>query len=69
MAILECIPLRKVMINFIANSSHACTYVIDEQDPYQIIPSMVNPFDPPQPIFWLICPTHQVYMYFVHNFI
>ena len=21
---------------------------------------MINPFNPPKPLFWLICPTHQV---------
>ena len=32
----------------------------EQQDPYEISPWMVNPFNPPQKIYWLICPTHQV---------
>ena len=32
-----------------------------DQDPFEIKPWMINPFDPPSPIFWIICPTHQVY--------
>ena len=35
----------------------------DEQDPYEVSPYMINPFDPPHLIHWLICPTHQVYVY------
>ena len=35
-------------------------FIIGEDDSYSVSPVMINPFDPPQPIFWLICPTHQV---------
>ena len=31
--------------------------LIDQQGPYEIRPAMINPFNP---LFWLICPTHQV---------
>ena len=30
------------------------------EDPYEVSPIMLNPFDPPNLIYWLICPTHQV---------
>ena len=37
-------------------------YSINEQleDIYKIEPWMINPFNPPQKLFWLICPSHQV---------
>ena len=34
---------------------------LGEDDPYCVSPVMINPFNPPNPIFWLICPTHQVH--------
>ena len=38
--------------------------VIGESDSYKIDPFMINPFSPPNPVLWLICPTHQVkYIY------
>ena len=33
---------------------------IDKSDPCDVSPVMINPFSPPNPILWLICPTHQV---------
>lgn len=33
---------------------------IENEDPYEVSPYMLNPFDPPNLIYWLICPTHQV---------
>ena len=35
-------------------------YIEDGDDPFAINPVMLNPFDPPNLIHWLICPTHQV---------
>ena len=37
-------------------------YLVNEQldDKYMIEPWMINPFNPPQKLFWLICPSHQV---------
>jgi hypothetical protein len=29
-------------------------------DPYEVCPCMMNPFNPPNFIYWLICPTHQL---------
>ena len=29
-------------------------------DKYEVKPWMINPFNPPNKIFWLICPSHQV---------
>ena len=37
-------------------------------DPYEVKPVMINPFNPPQPIFWLICPTHQVMLCMCYDF-
>ena len=34
--------------------------VIGETDPYVIGPFMMNPFNPSNPLFQVICPTHQV---------
>ena len=31
-----------------------------ESDKYRVEPWMLNPFDPPHKIYWLICPSHQV---------
>uniref|UniRef100_A0A1X7U1I9 Uncharacterized protein n=1 Tax=Amphimedon queenslandica TaxID=400682 RepID=A0A1X7U1I9_AMPQE len=31
-----------------------------ERDPYAVEPCMMNPFNPPNLIFWVICPTHQL---------
>ena len=35
---------------------------LDLSDPYEVFPFMVNPFNPPEPLHWLICPTHQVWL-------
>ena len=35
-------------------------------DKYQVDPWMLNPFNPPHRIFWLICPSHQVTIYYMH---
>jgi len=37
-------------------------YSVNEKldDKYMIEPWMINPFNPPQKLFWLICPSHQV---------
>ena len=35
-------------------------YFSDKPDPYEVHPSFINPFDPPNLIHWMICPTHQV---------
>ena len=32
----------------------------DETDKYSVEPWMLNPFNPPHKIYWLICPSHQV---------
>ena len=32
-----------------------------QPDPNAISPSFVNPFDPSKRIYWLICPSHQVF--------
>ena len=39
-------------------------------DKFQISPWMINPFDPPNCIYWVVCPTHQVYhhIYYCNNF-
>ena len=29
-------------------------------DPYAVQPWFINPYDPPNRIYWLICPSHQV---------
>ena len=31
------------------------------QDQFEITPWMLNPFHPPDKIYWMVCPTHQVY--------
>ena len=31
------------------------------RDKYEIKPWMINPFCPPDLIYWMICPTHQVW--------
>ena len=33
-------------------------------DKYKIEPWFVNPFIPPNLIYWMICPTHQVWMWY-----
>ena len=48
----------------VIKSTHGCSgaYGFDAQqkDPYAVKPWFINPFNPPQKIFWLICPSHQV---------
>lgn len=29
-------------------------------DRFEVMPYMINPFDPPNHIYWVVCPTHQV---------
>jgi len=36
--------------------------VADNDDVYEVKPWIVNRFNPPWPIYWMICPTHQVTM-------
>jgi len=44
--------------------SHGCSgaYSVkeDQDDIFEIKPWMLNPFHPPDLIYWMICPTHQV---------
>ena len=32
-------------------------FMLDKADPYEVQPWMINP---PELLYWLICPTHQV---------
>ena len=32
----------------------------DADDMFEVKPWMINPFNPPSLIYWVICPTHQV---------
>ena len=45
-------------------ASHGChgAYSVkeNERDKFEVEPWMLNPFNPPNKIFWLICPSHQV---------
>ena len=45
-------------------ASHGCygAYSIKENgdDKFEVEPWMINPYDPPNKIFWMICPSHQV---------
>ena len=46
-------------------ASHGChgEYSLNKDqadDKYKVEPWMLNPFNPPHKIFWLICPSHQV---------
>jgi len=34
-------------------------------DKFEIKPWMINPFNPPDRIYWMICPTHQVLYYII----
>ena len=52
-----------IMNNYLVRFLIVCFLLfIDKPNRYEISPFMVNPYDPPNPIFWLICPTHQVYI-------
>ena len=46
-----------------ASHGHLGAYSVkqNEDDIFKVKPWMVNPFNPPHNIFWLICPSHQVY--------
>ena len=53
----------QMMNNYLVRFLIVCFLLfIDKPDRYEISPFMMNPYDPPNPIFWLICPTHQVYI-------
>lgn len=45
-------------------ASHGChgAYSMKENgdDRFEVEPWMINPYDPPNKIFWMICPSHQV---------
>lgn len=41
-------------------SYYNVSFCIGQSDPYEVKPVMINPFNPLQPICWLIRPTHQV---------
>ncbi|XP_019853621.1 PREDICTED: uncharacterized protein LOC109582964 [Amphimedon queenslandica] len=45
-----------------ATHGHFGVYSISNEgdDPFTVQPVMINPFDPPNLIYWLICPTHQL---------
>ena len=48
-------------------TTHGCSgaYSISSDttgDRYKVEPWMINPYCPPALIYWMICPTHQVYM-------
>ncbi|XP_065894808.1 uncharacterized protein [Dysidea avara] len=39
---------------------HGAYSVTDGEDKFEVKPWMINPFNPPNQIFWLICPSHQL---------
>ena len=39
---------------------HGAYAVTDGEDKFAVKPWMINPFNPPHRIYWLICPSHQV---------
>ena len=45
-------------------ASHGCqgAYCLNcnETNKYKVEPWMINPFNPPHNLFWLVCPSHQV---------
>ncbi|XP_019849272.1 PREDICTED: uncharacterized protein LOC109580475 [Amphimedon queenslandica] len=46
-----------------ATHSHFGVYPItsgDDHEPFKVSPKMLNPFDPPNHIHWMICPSHQL---------
>ena len=43
-----------------SHDPHGAYSVTDQDDKYEVKPWMINPFQPTQKIFWLICPSHQV---------
>ena len=43
-----------------SHGHHSAYSVTDGEDKYKVKPWMINPFNPPHQIFWLICPSHQV---------
>ena len=52
-----------------SHDHHGAYSVTDGEDKFAVKPWMTNPFNPPHPIFWLICPSHQVmYVVCLHVF-
>jgi len=49
--------------------SHTGAYSVNlgKDDIFQVEPWMVNPWNPPHRIFWLICPSHQVRFKFKYS--
>uniref|UniRef100_A0A1X7SVI9 Uncharacterized protein n=1 Tax=Amphimedon queenslandica TaxID=400682 RepID=A0A1X7SVI9_AMPQE len=46
-----------------ATHGHFGVYPItcgDDHEPFKVSPKMLNPFDPPNHIHWIICPSHQL---------
>jgi hypothetical protein len=48
-----------------ASHGHYGSYpvMIDEGAMYEVEPYMINPFDPPNRLYWLVCATHQIYRF------
>ena len=38
-----------------------------KEDPHLVEPLFINPFNPPNKIFWIICPSHQVRKYTMYS--
>ena len=38
-----------------------------KEDPHLVEPFFINPFNPPNKIFWIICPSHQVRKYTMYS--
>ena len=36
----------------------------DKNDPHRVEPCFINPFNPPNKVYWIICPSHQVIINF-----
>ena len=55
-------PANLTTIKFSHGHSGAYSVTSDSasNDIYEVKPWIVNPFNPPWPIYWMICPTHQV---------
>lgn len=67
-SLLVCDGAASNMSTIKATHGHSGAYgnLKTSSDKFEITPWMVNPFNPPNKIFWVICPTHQVcILYFV----
>ena len=67
-SLLVCDGAAANMSTIKASHGHSGAYGVQkegDQYKFEVTPWLINPFNPPNKIFWLICPTHQVCVHII----